>query len=164
MEKPFIKRLEPDDWRLWKDIRLEALKIDPESFGGAYEEETLKTDEYWRQNLEDHYLLGLFEAEQLVATAGFHQLTSKKLCHRGMIFSVFTKKQARQKGYSRHLLQEIITYAKSHVKQLHMHCSTKNKEVLTFYQSLGFTVYGTEPNALCVQNQYYDEHLLVRIF
>jgi hypothetical protein len=31
------RRLTPDDWREWREIRLEALKKNPEAFTSSYE-------------------------------------------------------------------------------------------------------------------------------
>lgn len=39
MDNFIIKQLIAEDWKIWKELRLEALKDLPESFGSSYEEE-----------------------------------------------------------------------------------------------------------------------------
>ena len=46
-----IKQLQQEDWKLWKEVRLEAVKLHPESFGGSYEEESVKTDAEFKNGL-----------------------------------------------------------------------------------------------------------------
>jgi RimJ/RimL family protein N-acetyltransferase len=38
----------PDDWRVWRDLRLEALQDTPIGFGRTYDEERHFTEEQWR--------------------------------------------------------------------------------------------------------------------
>jgi GNAT superfamily N-acetyltransferase len=43
-----VKELGPDDWRLTRRLRMEALRESPEAFGGSYEEAANRTEEQWR--------------------------------------------------------------------------------------------------------------------
>jgi len=38
----------PDDWRTWRDLRLEGLQDTPIGFGRTYEEERHLTEQQWR--------------------------------------------------------------------------------------------------------------------
>lgn len=46
-----LKRLTPDDWRLYKQLRLEALKNTHGAFGGSYDSESLLADTEWQGRL-----------------------------------------------------------------------------------------------------------------
>jgi len=44
-----VDELDPEDWRTWRDLRLEALQDTPIGFGRTYEQELLLTEEDWRR-------------------------------------------------------------------------------------------------------------------
>jgi RimJ/RimL family protein N-acetyltransferase len=46
-----LKKLTPDDWRLYKTLRLEALQGAHGAFGGNYAEESLRSDMEWQEHL-----------------------------------------------------------------------------------------------------------------
>ena len=43
-----VRRLDADDWRMWRSVRLEALRESPKSFGGSHAEEADLDESYWR--------------------------------------------------------------------------------------------------------------------
>jgi RimJ/RimL family protein N-acetyltransferase len=47
-----IRLFQPDEWALYKDVRLRALLTDPRSFGSSYEKNAALPDTEWRQRLE----------------------------------------------------------------------------------------------------------------
>ncbi|WP_434440571.1 hypothetical protein [Lentzea sp. E54] len=44
-----IHRVTPDEWRVWRDIRLEALASDPSEFGSTLAREQAYGDDEWRE-------------------------------------------------------------------------------------------------------------------
>ena len=47
-----IVRLSPDEWPLYKQIRLEALKLEQQAFGSRYADNLQHPDSFWRGRLE----------------------------------------------------------------------------------------------------------------
>lgn len=43
-----VRPLEPDDWKITRELRLRALLDAPEAFGGTYEETAKRDEESWR--------------------------------------------------------------------------------------------------------------------
>lgn len=156
-----IRLLTVDDWRIWKDIRLEALQNSPENFGSAYEEESTWSDAEFQDGLTKSNIFGAFIDNKLAACAGFYSLTSLKTKHRGVIWGMYTRSEYRKQGVASALIQTVITHAKNHVIQLHLTCVTNNLGGIRFYQKQGFKIYGTEPRAFKIGDIFYDEHLMV---
>ncbi len=158
-----IKKLGPYDWEIWKNFRLAALKNSPENFGSSYEEEFNWTDSDFQNSLIKSDVFGVFVDHELVSCAGFYSLNSLKTKHRGVIWGMYTKEKYRGQGIASSLIQKIINHAKSHVIQLHLTCVTSNPEAIGLYQKHGFKIYGEEPNALKIENQYVNEYMMVLV-
>ncbi len=67
-----IRPLGPDDWQLYRDMRLAALKHDPGVFFGNYEEEANQTPDEWRAEVgdPDDGFLGMFDGSRIIGTVG----------------------------------------------------------------------------------------------
>lgn len=156
-----IRQLMDADWRLWKDIRLEALQNAPESFGSSLEEESRWTDADFQRVLKSSYVLGVFTDSALVSVAGFYALDSLKTRHRGVLWGMYTRPGQREKGMAHALMSALIQHAERCVTQLHLTCVTCNHAAVSLYQKQGFRIYGTEPKALKMNGSFFDEYLMV---
>lgn len=161
MDNFIIKQLTAEDWKIWKEFRLEALKNSPENFGSSYEEEAKWPDLDFQNSLTKSDIFGVFLDNTLVSCAGFYNLNSAKTKHRGVIWGMYTKKEYRGNGIANSLIQKIIKHAKSRVTQLHLTCLTNNLAAVRLYQNHGFKIYGTEPRALKMRDAFFNEHLMV---
>lgn len=159
-----IRQLQEQDWALWKEIRLEALKRHPEAFGSSYEEESLWTDENFKQNLVKSDIFGTFINHNLAGAAGFFIYDPQKLRHKGMLFTLYVKEDHRGQGIAGRLLETVIHHARTRVLQLHCSVNVENQEAFKLYQKHGFQIFGTEPRASKVNNTFHDLHLMVLKF
>ncbi len=156
-----IRKLKPEDWVCWQDVRLEAIQATPENFGAAFEEESQFQQRDWQKFLAQHDVYGDFSDGCLVAIAGLSRETTRKKQHRATIFSMYTKPSYRGQGKSRALLTHILMSMPPEVEQVHLCCAHSNEIALAFYNSVGFKSYGTEPRALCIEGKYVDLELMV---
>ncbi len=149
------------DWQVWKQFRLEALLNSPESFGSSYEEEINYSDDNWQSHINKSKIFAVFFGDLLVGAVGFYSLNTVRTKHRGVLFGMYTRPEYRKQNIANVLLERVITYAESHVRQLHLTCVASNLEAINFYQKRGFKIYGTEPRALKIADIFFDEHLMV---
>jgi ribosomal protein S18 acetylase RimI-like enzyme len=156
-----IRILTKADWNIWKSFRLEALRNSPENFLSSYEEELDWSDSDFQNVLTDNDIFGMFIDNSLASCAGFYSLNLVKTKHRGVIWGMYTRPQYRGQGIATALIQAIINYANSRVTQLHLTCVTSNLGAMALYQKQGFKVYGTEPKALKIGDQFFDEYLMI---
>lgn len=158
-----IRLLTPDDFALWKAIRLEAVSEHPPAFGGSYQEESIRSDEEWAQGLVTSHIFVYLDGERPVGVAGYFFFDLNKLRHRAKIFTVYVNRDYRGRGIMDWLLGAIAYHARDQgIEQLHLDVGTYNASARRCYERNGFTVYGTEPRALKLGREYIDEYLMVK--
>lgn len=115
MEKHFnIRALRVDDWQIFRDVRLKALKETPSVFGSSWEKENTYDDSWWQNVLknEQHKIFGLFNNETLVglnAVFTSHKDPSGKTASLAMWY---LDKDYRGKGLFHNLVMAGIDWAK----------------------------------------------------
>jgi ribosomal protein S18 acetylase RimI-like enzyme len=106
-----IRRVEPSDVPLVRQMRLRALATDPASFGSTYEHEAAFTEETWVERVTQSSAGE--EAATLIALRGDEPIglvTAVRDEARGELFHVFgmwVAPEARGEGLGRRLLEEI---------------------------------------------------------
>lgn len=156
-----IKLLDQDDWQSWKNLRLEALQNASHTFGASIEEVYTLDQKDFQTLLSKNNIFGAFVNVQLIGCIGFYVLNSLKIQHRGVIWGMYITPEHRGKNIASSLLDAVISYAKPSVEQLNLKCVTANHSAVKLYQKHGFNICGTEPRALKVNDQYYDEYIMV---
>jgi len=74
MNSVIIRALDPSEWAVFRDLRLEALRAAPGFFVTSYDEALVRTPEEWQNTIKGpaHQVFGLFDGEHLIGiTAAF---------------------------------------------------------------------------------------------
>jgi len=151
----------------YQELRLRALKINPEAFGSTFEREVEFTEEMIQERIKptkDKFVLGAFNQQNfLVGIVTFMRETSLKTAHKGNIYGMFVAPETRGMGVGKLLLDELIRKAKNigGLEQLNLTVVSNNAAANKLYTSLGFDTYGVERNALKDNGEYFDENLMV---
>lgn len=162
-----IRILNESDAQLYQEVRLSALKINPDSFGSTYKREVKFSLESVAERLEpakDKFVLGAFnDNSSLVGIVSFMRENSLKTSHKGNVFGMYVAPEVRGKGLGKSLMIELKKMAKScdGLEQINLTVVSENSSAKKLYKSLGFEVYGVERNALKFNGQYFDEDLMV---
>jgi GNAT superfamily N-acetyltransferase len=156
-----IERVQEADWQAWRDVRLEALRLHPEAFGGSFEEERERSGEDWRLGLRRVTALAYREGGAISGIAVYAQNTAAKMRHRANLFSMFVRPHARGKGVGAALVRAVLDEARGKALQVHCNVVTSNDRARRLYERHGFEVYATEPRALRLGDSFHDEHLMV---
>lgn len=156
-----VKKLTKYDAEDYRQIRLEALDKNPDSFGTTYQEEVIKTIEQFRARIpvdNNNFILGCFEDKYLIGIVAFNQESRIKLRHKAYISSMYVKQEYRAKGIGKLLLNKLIERAKAinEVEILLLDIVKSNILAKALYLSLGFQIYGTEKRAYKFNTQYFD--------
>jgi len=162
-----IRILNESDAQVYQELRLRALKINPEAFGSTYEREvkfTLETVVERLRSTEDKFVLGAFgDRDVLVGMVTFMRESSSKTAHKGNIYGMFVTPEMRGQGVGKSLLLELIKQAKTCIglEQINLIVVSNNDQAKNLYKSIGFEVYGVEKNALKFNGKYFNEDLMV---
>ena len=157
-----VRRLRPDEAAAFREIRLEALRSSPESFGASFEVEEAKPLEWFAERLSSFEVFGACRGGDLLGVAGFGTYSGPKLAHKGFLWTMFVRPHARRRGVGRRLVEAVIERAGRSVEVLLLTVTNSNTPARRLYVGLGFDEYGIERRGLKVDGRYYDEVLMAK--
>lgn len=157
-----IRRLTATDVEAYRAIRLEALTNHPEAYASAAEEFVLHATNDLVAVLEKLVFFGAVRPDGSLAGIMAFDISQGRQAHRGWLIQVYVRPDMRGTGCARALLDAVIDYASSQVRQLHLGVASSNGPAIGLYRKAGFEIYGTDPRFMAVGGRYIDEHLMVR--
>ena len=155
-----IRRMMPADAAQYREIRLEGLKCSPEAFGSTYETESVQPLSRFSERLASSAVFGAFRGAELLGIAGFAVRNGVKEAHKGLLWGMYVRPDARTAGVGRRLVEAVIDYARQRVELLQLSVVSDNEQARRLYAGLGFVEYGVEQNSLKQHGRYYDEILM----
>jgi ribosomal protein S18 acetylase RimI-like enzyme len=157
-----VCRLAGDDAGQYRDIRLEALRCNPEAFGSSFAAESVNPVGWFADRLSRSFVLGAFRGTELVGIAALIVQTGDKMAHKGSLVGMYVRPDARRAGVGRRLVEAIIDLARGHVELIQLSVVEENEPARRLYAGLGFVQYGVEIHALKQGGRYYDEILMAK--
>jgi len=157
-----VRQLTEDDAEIYREIRLQALELHPEAFQATYESAADLPLDAFRQRLRRYALFGGFIDGTLCGIVGFLPLKNPKISHKGLIWGMYVKEEARGSGLAEKILDAVVDYARGEVEQLLLSVIEDNGRARRFYEKMGFEPYGLERRALKIGDRYYDEEFRVK--
>jgi ribosomal protein S18 acetylase RimI-like enzyme len=159
-----VKRATLEDWKNYKEIRLDALQKNPESFGRAYEEEKNRSENEWKSKLEDknRTTLLVLDGKKAVGILGIIFESSARVAHIADIISVYLKEEYRGKGIASQLMEEAIKVIKSRkiTKKVKLNVTTNQLPAVNLYKKFGFRIVGELKNEMNVNGKYYNSYVM----
>lgn len=142
------------------------MKTSPDAFITTYEDAIAKekpVEQAADRMTSDHnYTYGAFEDSQLIGTVTMLRQSHKKFYHKADILAMYVSPDYRGKNIGKQLIEQAIHDAKqAGIEQLLLGVVTTNTPGVRLYKSLGFTIFGTEKNAIKNGDSYFDEYLMV---
>lgn len=151
-----FKKVSPDDWQKFREIRLKGLQTDPQAFGGTFESESQENEEYWKERFSNPERC-FYAAENgniFVATAG-----SKKIAEDNwMIIAVYTLPEFRGKNISQELINRLVDEAKiKGATKVSLMVNPIQESAVKLYEKMGFKTIKIEKNQKMGDGKVYDE-------
>ena len=163
----YIRTLTPSDAEVYRELRLQSLRLHPDAYLSSYESEkklSIVTTRIRLEPSDNQFTLGAFDVEEkLRGIVTLFRETRPKIDHKAQVYSVYVDPGARKHGVGRSLMKELTARAKgmAGLEVLNLTVTSGNLSAKRLYESLGFVCYGTEPKAMKLGNEYLDEDLMV---
>jgi ribosomal protein S18 acetylase RimI-like enzyme len=146
-----ILKLPADKWEEYRDLRLRALKEDPEAFSSSYAASLDLPDEFWKKRLSDalagegNWLLFARQDDKLVGMIGAY--LEPEVLDTATIVSVYVPSEERGKGISVRLMEEMLRMLSEipALRRAKLHVNVTQFEALGLYRRFGFAEKGTRP-------------------
>ena len=170
MSDVIIRPVTKNDAEALFALRLEALQTNPEAFGNTYEETIASwtAETYAASRIPD---IGadkvIFVAElegDLVGMMGFIPATRLKTKHSGDIWGVYVRPTVRGQQIGKKLIQAVLDHAKkcNGLILINLSVVTENQAAIKLYESVGFTAWGSQPDAMRDANDKSYDMLWMR--
>ncbi len=156
MRAVHIRQLGPGDAAAYQALRLHGLRESPEAFGSTYEEDrALALDEVAQRltatgGVAARVVFGAFDGDDLVGVAGCARQGKTKARHKAIVWGMYVRPEQRGRGVGRRLLEAIILEARTwpEVECLTLTVVERAAAARKLYRSMGFEVFGREPDGL----------------
>jgi ribosomal protein S18 acetylase RimI-like enzyme len=142
-----LRVLVPDDWELWRELRLHALAEAPHAFSSTLAEWTGSgdTEERWRNRLSS-VTLNLVASlnEKSVGMASATSPVDDEI----ELISIWVAPEARGLGIGAALIEAIVAWAREQrVFRVALDVGEHNMSAILLYKRLGFADVGLAPNS-----------------
>jgi len=147
----------------FRRVRLDALRLCPDAFGAAYDDELkLHRSQFAERLVTPGFTrYGGFAGSELVGLAGLQIRSGAKEQHKAYLFSMYVDAAHRHTGLARRLVEAVIAGARdAGALVLQLSVTMGNLPARRLYQRMGFAVYGVERRSLRVGGLFHDEELM----
>ena len=157
-----VRLLTSADAALYRDIRLEGLRRDPDAFSSTFENESTQPLSFFAGRIAGGAVFGAFRGGELLGVAGFYVQPGPKHAHKGTLWGMYVRPTARRLGVGRRLVEAVIERARGEVEILELSVIAENDTARRLYAGLGFVEYGIEKRAAKWQGRYHDDVLMAK--
>jgi ribosomal protein S18 acetylase RimI-like enzyme len=141
-------------WREYRELRLRALKTDPQAFGQSYAEAVTHPEERWRQRLKDaaegkSCLVFAEQEGRLIGMSGAYQWPEDIAADRAMIVAVFVDADARGQGVGEALMAAVMNQlVAAGIGNAILAVNPVQTAAVRLYERMGFRRTGVEVNRM----------------
>ena len=142
-----VRRFTPDEWRLYRDLRLRALQDAPDAFGSTYAHECQRADADWQSRLEggagsSRELPVVAEVDGEPCGLAWARLADEEPTV-ALVYQMWVAPERRGQGVGRALLDMAVDWARmagAHTVRLDV--TVSNRPAVALYERAGFRPVG----------------------
>jgi len=156
-----IQRLGPIFAPAYRQLMLEAYAAHPEAFTSSPQEREGLPLDWWAHRLQDsdqarELVWGATQGTDLLGVVGLSLETRAKARHKATLFGLYVPHRHRRLGIARGLLDEVLAYARglSRLRVIQLTVTQGNHAAQALYEQAGFQVFGIEPLAVAVGDNF----------
>ena len=156
-----------EEWRILRDLRLEALKKEPQAFKGSYEEEKQLKESQWQERINNscdrnshEFFIIAKENSAVVGIVG----ARKKENSDWILKEVYVRENNRGQGIGTQLL-EAMMWRLDHVHsaiKIELIVNTRQHAAVALYKKCGFIVAGVLENQESGDGNFYTKFIMYR--
>lgn len=147
-----ILRLPVEQWREYRDLRLRALKEDPEAFSSSYSASVGQPEAFWRKRLADaelaerSWLLFAKQDNRLLGMIG--AFIEEGATDTATVVSVYVPREERGKKTAARLMEEMLRVLSEvpSLKKATLNVNVSQLAAIRLYKRFGFLETGTQPS------------------
>ncbi len=158
-EKMTYKKVLPEEWQKFREVRLKGLQTDPQAFGGVYESEAQEGEAYWKDRFSnpERCFYAAEEGNAFVATAGSKKIDDSNW----MILAVYTLPEFRGKSISKELISRLIDEAKrAGAEKVSLMVNVLQEPAVNLYKNMGFEIVRTDKDQKLGDGKFHDEYYM----
>ena len=157
-----LRRLTPNDAAAYRALRLEGFAAHPLEFRYSPADEEALAEAETARRLTESFVVGVFADRELAGIGGWTRFAGEKLCHKGLLWGMYVRPQARGTGAADEIVRAVVEDARREVEMLLLTVAAPNARARRLYERWGFEAYGTEPAAVKAGDVYVDEVLMAK--
>jgi RimJ/RimL family protein N-acetyltransferase len=136
-----VRVLSPDEWRLWRELRLRALADAPDAFGSTLEREQGHTEEDWRIRMTSGSVVAFVDGVPAAIGSSFPVRDGWQ-----QVVAMWTDPAYRRRGLSILVLDVVVDRALAEGRRVVLDVARGNPAARRAYERYGFTPTGeSEP-------------------
>jgi ribosomal protein S18 acetylase RimI-like enzyme len=145
-----VRQFAPDEWRLYRTLRLAALAESPDAFGSTLAHELARTDPAWATRLargaqSAHELPLIAQIDSEPAGLAWVWLEDGDPAKPAHLQQMWVTPQTRRQGVGRALLDAAIAWARRvGARAVTLDVTTGNTDAVRLYEAAGFVPTGSE--------------------
>jgi RimJ/RimL family protein N-acetyltransferase len=161
-----IRKLQPHESAIYREVRLACLKNVPKYFGSTYEEEILNPKFMFETFIEndspDHVMFGAFDDKRLIGITGFNRMARQRAMHRGELVQVYVDSDYRGQNIGEKLIRRVLEYAFTleGIEQVQLSVIAGNQAAIKLYEKIGFKTFGVQPRYFKAGDSYMDQQFM----
>jgi len=156
-----IVKLMPEEWRAYKDLRLEALLMEPQAFSSRYTDAIQQPDSYWQERLtevrngKEFWLLFAKENDRLIGMVGAYCKEESNVVE---IISVYVTKSKRGQGVATSLMEAILAEvgSKGIFRKAELAVNADQIQAIALYKHFGFKIIEEKTGVMGNGNSYSE--------
>ena len=160
-----ISRITPNDYDQFYALRLESLETCPEEFATDAEawknasRDTINKMLVASEERADAHILGAWEDDTLVGMIGANRNLRPTVKHKSTLWGLYVTSAHRRRGIGSALLDEVVKVLKGEpeLRLIRAVVTITSREALSLLEKKGFQVYGQEPEAKRLNDQFLDQ-------
>ena len=156
-----IQVLNQNQWKLFKIIRLEGLKNNPNSFSHSYQNKILQSDKEWKNKFSskrDNIIILNKQTNSVIGMSVIFYSQDNKTKHTASIGSVYINPEFRGQGLANKLIGFTLKKIKENKEIIKVKLTVIESQTAAenLYKKFGFKIIGINKKEIKINNTFLD--------